>query len=227
MTSTTPEYLTIAEAAGLPRVSDSTIRRWIRDGGLPAHRVGKRRLVVKRDDVARTMSAFAMEVANSASQTNRVSTERWTTDASTTGPRQMDRKSGSITINGGRQRDSERTTDQTIEFWNERGQVPTRGTGAEHPTDPDDFDLGPIASLIEQSPDRPIARRLTDEEVAQDLAALKRAAASAERLRARNGGRLIPCSVPIVHEMREERTRQLMGDEIAENGPDSHGSQVH
>jgi len=46
------EYLTVAEAANLVRVSPSTIRRWIREGNLPAYRLGPRRVGLKRDDLA-------------------------------------------------------------------------------------------------------------------------------------------------------------------------------
>lgn len=46
------EYLTVAEAANLVRVSPSTIRRWIREGNLPAYRLGPRRVGLKRDDLS-------------------------------------------------------------------------------------------------------------------------------------------------------------------------------
>ena len=46
------EYLTVTEAANLVRVSPSTIRRWIREGNLPAYRLGPRRVGLKRDDLA-------------------------------------------------------------------------------------------------------------------------------------------------------------------------------
>jgi excisionase family DNA binding protein len=46
------DYMTVQEAAGLLRVDKSTIRRWIADGSLPAYRVGKRRVALKRSDVA-------------------------------------------------------------------------------------------------------------------------------------------------------------------------------
>jgi excisionase family DNA binding protein len=34
------------------QVAVSTVRRWIRQGELPAYRVGQRRLVIRRDDLA-------------------------------------------------------------------------------------------------------------------------------------------------------------------------------
>jgi excisionase family DNA binding protein len=46
------EFLTVTEAATLVRVSPSTIRRWIREGNLPAYRLGPRRVGLKREDLA-------------------------------------------------------------------------------------------------------------------------------------------------------------------------------
>jgi excisionase family DNA binding protein len=46
------EYLTVAEAATLLRVAPSTIRRWIREGDVPAYRIGRRRVGLKRDDLS-------------------------------------------------------------------------------------------------------------------------------------------------------------------------------
>lgn len=46
------EYLTVAEVATLLRVAPSTIRRWIREGDVPAYRLGRRRVALKRADVA-------------------------------------------------------------------------------------------------------------------------------------------------------------------------------
>ncbi len=45
------EYVTVPEAANQLRVSSSTIWRWIAQGDLPAHRVGRRRVVVKKADL--------------------------------------------------------------------------------------------------------------------------------------------------------------------------------
>jgi excisionase family DNA binding protein len=45
------DYLTVAEAAALLRVASSTIRRWIRQGDIPAYRIGKRRVALRRTDV--------------------------------------------------------------------------------------------------------------------------------------------------------------------------------
>ncbi len=46
------EFLTVAEAATLLRVAPSTVRRWIREGDVPAHRIGHRRVALRRADLA-------------------------------------------------------------------------------------------------------------------------------------------------------------------------------
>jgi excisionase family DNA binding protein len=44
--------LTVQEVAELVKVSDSTVRRWIRDGSLVAYKVGKRgQLRIREKDV--------------------------------------------------------------------------------------------------------------------------------------------------------------------------------
>jgi excisionase family DNA binding protein len=58
MTMTTPadeEYVTVAQAASLLIVSQSTVWRWIQRGDLPAFRKGRRRVLVKRSDLSRTV----------------------------------------------------------------------------------------------------------------------------------------------------------------------------
>ena len=45
------DYLTVAEAAEALHVGQSTIRRWIRQDMVPAYRIGKRRIALKRSDV--------------------------------------------------------------------------------------------------------------------------------------------------------------------------------
>jgi excisionase family DNA binding protein len=55
------EYVTVPEAAKLLRVHSSTIRRWIDSGELPAHRVGQRRVLVKRADLAKLITPARVE----------------------------------------------------------------------------------------------------------------------------------------------------------------------
>lgn len=44
--------LTVREVAALIKVSDSTVRRWIRDGSLNAYKVGKRgQLRIREEDL--------------------------------------------------------------------------------------------------------------------------------------------------------------------------------
>ena len=52
MRSVDEEFLTVAEAATLLRVAPSTVRRWIREGDVPAHRIGRRRVALRRADLA-------------------------------------------------------------------------------------------------------------------------------------------------------------------------------
>jgi excisionase family DNA binding protein len=57
------ECLTIAEAAALLKVHRSTIRRWIVQGELPAYRVGRRRLALRRADLDRLVRPAARAAA--------------------------------------------------------------------------------------------------------------------------------------------------------------------
>src|SRR3954447_17061257 len=56
------EYLTVTEAANLVRVSPSTIRRWIREGSLPAYRLGPRRVGLRRNDLATLVTPINTEI---------------------------------------------------------------------------------------------------------------------------------------------------------------------
>lgn len=51
MQSLDEELVTVAEAASLLGVAQSTMRRWIREGAVPAYRVGQRRLGLRRSDL--------------------------------------------------------------------------------------------------------------------------------------------------------------------------------
>lgn len=46
------DFITVAEAATLLRVAPSTVRRWIRQGDVPAYRIGQRRVALRRGDLA-------------------------------------------------------------------------------------------------------------------------------------------------------------------------------
>jgi len=46
------EFVTVAEAATLLRVAPSTVRRCIQDGDVPAYRIGRRHLALKREELA-------------------------------------------------------------------------------------------------------------------------------------------------------------------------------
>lgn len=50
------EYITVAEAATLLKVSPSTIWRWVNQGTLPAYRIGQRRIRLKKVDLARLIT---------------------------------------------------------------------------------------------------------------------------------------------------------------------------
>ena len=57
-----------AEAATLERVAPSKVRPWIREGDVPAHRIGRRRVALRRADLARliTPARPAAETKNNA-----------------------------------------------------------------------------------------------------------------------------------------------------------------
>jgi excisionase family DNA binding protein len=50
------DLLTVTEAATLLRVAPSTVRRWIREGDVSAHRIGRRRVALRRADLAHLIS---------------------------------------------------------------------------------------------------------------------------------------------------------------------------
>ena len=68
MSAVDEEYLTVAEAATLVRVAPSIVRPWVREGDVPAHRIGRRRVVLRRADLARliTPARPAAETKNNA-----------------------------------------------------------------------------------------------------------------------------------------------------------------
>jgi excisionase family DNA binding protein len=131
MTATTEEYLTVSEAAALMRVAPSTIRRWIREGDLPAYRLGQRRVGLKRDDLDRMITP--LKPAQYPNQMSRITTTE--------------------------------------------------------------------------------VRRFTDEERRRGLEVMRELEHMRKADLAERGGELYPPSWEILAELREERTRQLMGEE--------------
>ena len=60
------QYVTVAEAARLLQVHPSSIRRWMEAGTLPAFRVGQRRILLKRADLARLITPARVEQGRGA-----------------------------------------------------------------------------------------------------------------------------------------------------------------
>src|SRR5581483_11075504 len=58
------DYVTVPEGAALLGVSRSTLRRWIEQGRLPARRFGRRRVLIKRHDLARLLAPAPGAVAS-------------------------------------------------------------------------------------------------------------------------------------------------------------------
>jgi excisionase family DNA binding protein len=55
------DFLTLTEAAKLLKVSVVTLRRWIKQGRLPAYHVGPRKVRIKRSDLAKAFTPTAQE----------------------------------------------------------------------------------------------------------------------------------------------------------------------
>jgi excisionase family DNA binding protein len=55
------DLLTLDEAATLLKVSVVTLRRWIKQGRLPAYHVGPRKVRIKRSDLAKAFTPTAQE----------------------------------------------------------------------------------------------------------------------------------------------------------------------
>ncbi len=70
------DYLTVTEAAALLRVAPSTIRRWIREGELPAYRLGRRRVGLKRDELSQLVKPVRAEETLSHNAANDDDLER-------------------------------------------------------------------------------------------------------------------------------------------------------
>ena len=87
------DYLTVTEAATLLRVAPSTIRRWIREGDLPAHRIGRRRVAVLRTDLAGLVAPAraALEPVQEASDIERIKERKLTPEEVRQGIEAMER----------------------------------------------------------------------------------------------------------------------------------------
>lgn len=161
MASTLETYLTVAEAADALHVAQSTIRRWIREGRLPAYRIGPRRVALREQDVAGLVEPFSNATALPETE--------YTDD----------------------QRTRPRTLGESIEHLD---RLLRRTSGMNE-------DSGEIRD-----------RRLTPEEKRRALEALELAGANAARIAAKYGSNWTPSTLELIHEGREERTRQLMND---------------
>lgn len=122
------EYVTMAEAARLLQVHISTIRRWIDSGELIAHRVGQRRVLIKRADLTKLIVPARIE--------------------------------------------------------QEKGDRMSKAESLSVPP-------------------------LTDQEQQNLLAAVEAAKRAQKEQLAKRGGKPFPSSVSLIHEMREERSREL------------------
>ena len=52
-----PERVSVSQAYQAIGCTERTLRRWIADGILPAHRVGPRRIIIKRADLEKLVKA--------------------------------------------------------------------------------------------------------------------------------------------------------------------------
>lgn len=66
-TRPTDKYLTVAEAARLLKVSQSTIWRWIDKGTLPAYRVGSKGVRLKKAELEQAITPVARETKKGGS----------------------------------------------------------------------------------------------------------------------------------------------------------------
>jgi excisionase family DNA binding protein len=87
------DYLTVTEAAALLRVAPSTIRRWIREGDLPAYRIGRRRVALLRTDLASLVAPAraALEPVQEESDIERIKQRKLTPEEVRQGIEAMER----------------------------------------------------------------------------------------------------------------------------------------
>lgn len=87
------ELLTVPEAAEVLKVSAVTVSRWLKQGRLPAYRVGPRAVRIRRsdiDDILAPAAAMARDTAGSPSST-RVTSGQRLPDPEATYPNRADR----------------------------------------------------------------------------------------------------------------------------------------
>lgn len=53
------QLMTVTEVAEYLRVAPSTVRRWVRDGAIPAFRIGRRRVGIRRSDLGAVVESIA------------------------------------------------------------------------------------------------------------------------------------------------------------------------
>jgi excisionase family DNA binding protein len=165
MSALEDDYLSVAEAATLLRVAPSTIRRWIRSGDVAAHRLGPRRVALRRSDVAALIVPLH-PTANGAE----TSADDASGESLELTPEEIQRQQEAM--------------ERYLEV----------------------RDKYPVGI------DRSDIPKLTPEEVHRGLAAMERMKQLGDEILARRGGRPFSSSVKIIHEMREERDRQLLGE---------------
>lgn len=125
------DLLTVAEAAKMLKVSAVTLRRWIKQGRLPAYQVGPRKVRILREDLAKALTPTYLAEVSAMQERTPVST--------------------TLTV-----------------------------------------------------------RPLTEDEVAQGLAAMQEADKAIEAMRECRQGKPLSSSAPLIRRARAERSRQLL-----------------
>lgn len=63
MTLDQDEFVTVSEAAKALRVSVPTVKRWVKDGRLPAYHLGPRYIRIRRADLTRVLTPMREDVS--------------------------------------------------------------------------------------------------------------------------------------------------------------------
>lgn len=163
MSAREDDYLTVIEAASLMRVAPSTVRRWIREGDVPAYRLGKRRIALRRTDLSALITPLHPDHDDRDS-----SAEPSVEPAELTPEEERRQAKGMAMLDEIRRENTAQR--ETFEF-----------------------------------------RKLTPEEKERAFETLAELRNLREEMTAKRGGKLLPPSWITINEMRDERTRQLMG----------------